>query len=115
MRFNRVDTTGEWCLSRIDRDDHRAMLTRLRSIESMSVNEVFHGGDEPGKHYDVGECPNVAMLGRLLELECDDETRISRIRFGGKARLFGFLRGNTFYALWWDPKHEIWPSLKRRT
>lgn len=81
----------------------------------MTVREVFNQGQEPGKHYDVEKCPDPAMVRRLEELQFDDETRISRIRFGGKGRLFGFLRNTHFYALWWDPEHAIWPSKPRNT
>jgi hypothetical protein len=115
IRFNRVDTSGPWCLSRIDGREHTKLLARLRDIESMRVRDVFNNGDEPGKHYEAERCPNPALVRRLRDLEYDDETRISRLRFGGRGRLFGFLRGNQFFALWWDPEHEVWPSKKRNT
>ena len=35
----------------------------------------------------------------------------------GERRLYGFLHGAgpDFYALWWDPEHQIWPSTLRNT
>jgi hypothetical protein len=113
IRFNKLDVGGPWCLANITQAEHRKMLERLRSIESMTVREAFNNGDEPGKHYPVDSLPNAEAQRRLEDLEYDDETRISRLRFGGKGRLFGFLRDDSFYALWWDPQHEVWPSKKR--
>jgi hypothetical protein len=37
-------------------------------------------------------------------------TKISRLRFGGKIRLYGFLIGNVFHMLWWDAEHQVWPA-----
>ncbi|MFI9380739.1 hypothetical protein [Kutzneria sp. NPDC052558] len=115
IRMSRIDTAGPWCLSKIDPGEHSKMLGRLKGLESMTVMEVFASGEEPGKHYEIAGCPSRAMVDRLTELGYDDETRISRLRFGGRGRLYGFMRRNHFYALWWDPEHEIWPSKLRNT
>jgi hypothetical protein len=59
--------------------------------------------------------PNAEANDRLFELGYDDEDRISRIRVGGTGRLYGFRRNERFYALWWDPHPQIWPSKLRNT
>lgn len=115
IQFGRFDIGGPWCLTSITREDHAALLARIRSIERMTVLEAFNNGEEPGKDYEVGRIPNTQALSRLRELEYDDETRISRLRISGPGRLYGFRRGDRFYALWWDPEHTIWPSVRRNT
>ncbi|HMH92267.1 MAG TPA: hypothetical protein VK586_14425 [Streptosporangiaceae bacterium] len=42
-------------------------------------------------------------------------TKISVIRFAGEPRLYGFRDRNVFHVVWWDPRHEIWPSRKKHT
>lgn len=32
-----------------------------------------------------------------------------RFRIGYEKRLWGFLRGDIFYILWWDPDHKVYP------
>ncbi|MFC1416387.1 hypothetical protein [Streptacidiphilus cavernicola] len=54
-------------------------------------------------------------LARLEELKLGDMTRIGRLRFMGACRLYGFLEGNVFHVLWWDPNHEIWPYEKEHS
>ena len=78
----------------------------------MTVNEAFNGG-HPGKDYDIEGIPNTEARQRLHAIGMADQTRISRLRLGGTQRLYGFLHGNVFHIVWWDPGHEIWPSARR--
>jgi hypothetical protein len=115
VQLGRCDVGGPWCLPKITPDDLRTLLDRICGFESMTVREVFETGDEPGKDYVLADVPNKQAHARLVDLEYDDEDRISRLRITGKGRLYGFRREERFYALWWDPEHEIWPSKKRNT
>ena len=53
--------------------------------------------------------------GRLEAIGMADQTKISVLRLGGQERLFGFRDRNVFHVVWWDPQHQIWPSLKKNT
>jgi hypothetical protein len=113
--FSRVDVDGPWCLTRIQQGHHRDLLRRIQSFESMTVQEAFLRGGEPGKEYPLPQIPNKAIQDRLRELELDDRDEISRLRISGAGHLYGFRERERFYVLWWDPGHEIWPSKKRHT
>lgn len=113
--FSRIDLDSHWCLTKISPADHRTLLERIKNVESMTVQEVFHRGDEPGKDYPLPNLPNKDALDRLRELTYDDRDQISRLRISGTGRLYGFREGVRFYALWWDPDHEVWPSKKKHT
>ncbi|HEY9390598.1 MAG TPA: hypothetical protein VIR27_12665 [Mycobacteriales bacterium] len=115
IRFNRIDLGSRWCLTKISPEDHLTLLSKVRELEKMTVNEVFFQTDGLGTDYDVVRLPTRYALDRLAELELDDEDKISRLRIAGKLRLYGFRQGTHFYALWWDPEHEIWPSSKKHT
>lgn len=112
IRFNHVDVGSDWCLTNITRGDHAKLLDRLRSFEQMRADQVFAPGSEEGKTYDVDALPNKDAVRRLVDLGYEDQDTIARLRITGKRRLYGFLIGNQFYALWWDPEHLIWPSKK---
>ncbi|MBN9737302.1 hypothetical protein PP1_020025 [Pseudonocardia sp. P1] len=116
VQLGKADVEGPWCLSRITPDDHVALLQRIASVESMTVREVFNtSGGGLGVDYQIDALPNAEAVRRLVTLEYDDETQISRIRVSGTGRLFGFRKGERFYVLWWDPLHEIWPSQLKHT
>lgn len=114
-RFRHVDHDGPWGLENVDGQTLRWLCERLAQFESMTVNEIFNNGDEPGKDYDVHRIPNRTALDRLEEMGLGDMTKIWRLRLQGKLRLYGFLLDNVFHVVWWDPKHEIWESKKKHT
>ncbi|MCX5066732.1 hypothetical protein OOJ91_12660 [Micromonospora lupini] len=88
-------------------DEIVAMMRRVCDMEQMPPLQVFSG--EPGKDYgDPARLPNKAAKDRLVELGLIDETCVSRLRISGPGRLYGFRRDPEFYAVFWDPKHEIW-------
>jgi hypothetical protein len=102
------DLGGEWCISSISEAHLSALIGRLKSLEKMTAAEIFSG--DPGKDYDLNVgLPNRQAMKRLRELRYDDRDQISRLRIGRRERLYGFRYGHNFYALWWDPQHEIWP------
>jgi hypothetical protein len=116
IQFGQFDCEGPWCISKITSADHVTLLNRIRSFESMTMAECFSTSGDPGKDYSLEDLPNDEATQRLVDLGWDDQDRISRLNIGGKLRLYGFRRGTErFYALWWDPNHEIWPSKLRNT
>lgn len=115
VRFNAVDLGGPWCLSAAESKDIYNILDRLRGFESMRIREIFGPGSEIGKDYPIDDLPNSDAKKRLDELPYGDQVKIHRLRIDGPGRLYGFLRGREFFALWWDPQHKIWPSQKKNT
>lgn len=115
IRLTTVDVGGPFCLTEIDRGHFGDLIDRLKAFESMSYDEVMRCG--MGKIYQTAELPNPTARARLVDLEFDDQTEIACLRITGRRRLFGFLpnKGPDFWALWWDPEHEIWPSKKKHT
>ncbi|WP_033439675.1 hypothetical protein [Saccharothrix sp. NRRL B-16314] len=108
--LSRIDLDGPWCLTKISQADHRSLLSRIQSFETMTVREAFDQSEEPGKDYPIDRLPNRDARKRLEELTYDDRDEISRLRINGPGRLYGFREGTRFYALWWDPEHRIWPG-----
>ncbi len=114
VRWTKFDYEGPFCLSRSSIDTVVQMLKQAANMESMTVLEVFRG--DTGKDYgDPERLPNSDAVTRIRELGFNDETNISTLRFSGRQRLYGFRRDNDFYAIFWDPEHEIWPTKLKHT
>jgi hypothetical protein len=112
--FSRVDVDSDWCLTKISTGDHKSLLKKIKDFETMTVNEAFVQAQEPGKDYPLSSLIGGALR-RLEDLQLDDQPEISRLRVGGKQRLYGFREENRFYVIWWDPEHEVCPSHLRNT
>ena len=69
----------------------------------------------PGKDYDIEDIPIQDARDRLDAIGLADMTKISVFRLSGVLRLYGFRRENVFHVVWWDPPHQIWPSVKKHT
>ncbi|MEU6129142.1 hypothetical protein ABZ805_08205 [Saccharopolyspora sp. NPDC047091] len=113
VSLSKVDLNGSWCLTRITPEDHKTLLRSISAFESMTVNEVIHS-HQRSQDYPLGDLAKPAWE-RLVELGLDDRDVIHRLRITGERRLFGFVENNRFYALWWDPRHEVVPSRKKHT
>lgn len=108
VRWSRFDFHGTWCIGLSPSSDIVTLMTRIRDMEKMPPLQVWKG--DPGKDYgDPSRLPSKAARDRLEELNLMDETSVSRLRISGAQRLYGFRRDPEFYAVFWDPKHEIWP------
>lgn len=116
IRWSKFDFGGPWCLSH-PAGDVVALMQRIKSLESMRPIDIFGTKKSyPGTDYpDIEQIPNAAALERLGELGFADETRISRIGLGNVPRLYGFRRDPAFYAIFYDPLHQIWPSSQKHT
>ncbi|MFE3626760.1 hypothetical protein [Streptomyces goshikiensis] len=86
----------------------------MRDCESLTLNELRRSTDL-FKEYDLpgGLCS--AALDRLSAMGRELMPSIHRLRLSGTQRLYGFVDGNTFHVVWWDPEHEVYPSVKRHT
>ena len=52
---------------------------------------------------------------RLIDINQDDKDELYSIRLSGKVRVWGVKESNVIRLLWWDPEHEICPSLLKNT
>lgn len=113
-RFTDLDDEGPWTLSGCSHADLPDIFAKLRTFETMTIGEIFAPGSEHGKTYSTAELPRPAQK-RLEEIQKDDETAVSRLRFSGQKRFYGILREHVFHVLWWDPEHTVFPSMKKNT
>lgn len=116
VRWTKFDYDGPFCLGRSDIATVVNLFKQVSNLESMTWTEVFTGVNPRGTGYgEIARLPNAVAVNRLKELSLGDETNVSRLRFTGEQRLYGFCRDSDFYAIFWDPFHEIWPSKLKHT
>lgn len=113
-RFTHVDHEGRWGFDRIESAVLCEVLKKLADCESMTVSEL-RATRRLFKEYDLpsGLCKDA--LDRLTVMRRDDMTKIQRLEFTGLQRLYGFLEGNVFHVVWWDPMHEVFPPTLKHT
>ena len=88
-----------------------AIVDRLKSWESMTWKEIIG----QGSHFvDVPRCSRDAQK-RLRFLKLDDIDKLLSLRISSRGRVFGIVRDGVFHFLWWDPRHQVCPTLKKNT
>jgi len=109
-----LDVVGPFGFADISEDLALKLTDRLKSFESRTWNEIFTGDKKNNHSNKIANLCQEAKR-RLRQLELDDADELRSLRLGGKHRLYGFLRAGTFYILWLDRDHLIYPSKKKHT
>ncbi len=118
--------TPAWCLAIFDRDGAwgksrcemeealwSEIYVKLRQYESMTWGFIYQ--DKKRNHDVAVESLIKEARDRLKELGLDDYDTLFRFRLSGEQRVWGIRDGRAFKLLWYDPDHEICPSLKKNT
>jgi hypothetical protein len=84
---------------------------KLGNFESMTWGAIIG----PNNHQVSTELLCKAARHRLAALRLDDLEELFSLRLSGRERIWGVLEHNVLTLLWWDPDHQICPSLKKNT
>jgi hypothetical protein len=87
---------------------------KLRHFESMTWSELLVAAKKQNHTVAVSALCGRAQ-NRLKELGLDDVDGLLSLRLSGKQRVWGILQAGVLGLLWWDPEHEVCPSLKKNT
>ncbi|WP_242497881.1 hypothetical protein [Microbacterium protaetiae] len=113
--FDLVDHDGDWSLLDISKEDHSRLLDVMAQVEQMTAGELFKPGQRLCKTYsDMAACPNSKATDRLVN-RYEGLDHMVRLEIDGVKRLYGVRAGHEFHIIWWDPKHEVWPSKLHNT
>lgn len=97
---------GAGCVVRATMDE----MSRLTWSEILA--QTTGGKDRHKKHHSqpwdslCDEAQN-----RWIEIERTEDD-LFRFRVGGRARIWGVRQGATFFVVWWDAEHQIYPTEK---
>jgi hypothetical protein len=114
-----------WRVSRIDLVDpygwHRLSATELHTIrdklahfESMTWADILIKAKKHNHSVPISDLCSQAQ-GRLKEIHCDDLDELLSLHLSGLERVWGILDRGVMTLLWWDPKHQVCPSLLKHT
>lgn len=87
-----------------------SMITpQLQSYESMRWREI------KGHRNHFIEVNNIRKEAQkcLRDNDQDDLDVVFSLTLQGEPRVFGVIRSGVFKIMWYDPKHEVCPSLKK--
>lgn len=110
-RFRRVDTDGPWCWTAIGAGarDVRNTLAEFENAPWRIALAVR------GNHsVEVADLCKKAR-DRLTKLGLQDHDTLYSLHITGRRRVWGYREGSVLHLLWWDPEHEVCPSLLKHT
>ncbi len=106
-----LDNGGPWSWKNINPIVWwRHICPAIHNFGTMKWNEIL--GD---RHHIIDIDKIIPEARKRLEEICCDIDCLCSLAIGSKKRIYGIKQCNAFKALWWDPKHEICPSIKKHT
>lgn len=108
-RFGRMEYCDPWGWHEVDEEMMFNVRDRLISFESMPWGDIIRDtGSHPVR---IDRLVKDAQE-RLDALRLDDLEELFSLRITGVRRVWGIMEHNVLILLWWDPEHEVCPSLK---
>lgn len=83
---------------------------RLSYLETMSWSEILVASRKQNHSISIQNLSKPAQ-DRLDEMGIALDEVVS-LRLSGKERVFGYLENGVLVLLWWDPDHEVCPSIR---
>lgn len=99
---------GGWI--HLQQSDLDELLARFKHWETMTWDQILVLGKKHNHTIKVSACSSPAQA-RLRFLRLDDISELISLRVNSRARVFGILDRGVLKLLWWDPRHEVCPSL----
>ena len=94
--------------------DVHSIQEKLLSFESMTWSEILIKGKKFNHLVEVTKLCKSAQ-DSLVSMAIEDIDEILSLHLSGKERVWGILDRGVVELLWWDPNHEICPSLLKHT
>jgi hypothetical protein len=95
---------------RVDGTTLQYVRNRLAQFETMTWSEILVQAKKQNHSIEVTDLCKEAR--RRLEERRFLLDEVVSLRLSGKERVFGYLENGVLVLLWWDPDHQVCPSLK---
>lgn len=113
-RVRNLEMSDPYGWHKVNLDQKKTILRRLGEFETMSWKEILINSKKFFHSVDTERmCPKAQA--RLLQTAHKDEEDLVSLRLGSRERVWGAFDGRVLDLLWWDPEHEVCPSLKPNT
>jgi len=107
-----MDLYGPWGWRKIRKVSLlEAIHEKLKNFETMTWGSIYG----PQNHFISRSSLCKEAQKRLAEKKLDDYDKFFTLRLTGKQRVWGIREKEIFKILWWDPKHEVCPAVKKHT
>lgn len=107
-----LDLEGIWGWNKVDHKNLvEVILPQLKNFESMKWGEILNRNNH---EINTSSIIKDAQK-RLVELNLDDYENLISLRLRSRNRVWGIRHNNILRILWWDPDHEICPSILKHT
>jgi len=113
-RISRLEMREPFGWHEVDEATLHEIREKLRWFESMTINQIFVVSRKLNHPVALDKLCTEARK-RLAELRLDDLDELHTLHLSGVKRVWGILSGNVLSLLWWDPNHQVCPSIKRHT
>jgi hypothetical protein len=114
-RVGILQVAHPWGWHEVDSTIVERIRQRLIAFESMTWGEILVQGAKAHHRVKLHRITGQAR-DRLEQIfGAIDVDELVSLRLTGVERIWGLLDGNVLRLLWWDPAHQICPSLKQNT
>ncbi|MDY6802274.1 MAG: hypothetical protein SXA11_00490 [Cyanobacteriota bacterium] len=113
-RVSKMVMDGDYGWEILDAEKLIFIKDKLSSFESMTWSEILIKNKKSNHLVKVGDLSKEAQ-DCLEKMGLDDVDRLLSLRLSGKERVWGILAEGILDLLWWDPQHQVCPSLKKHT
>ncbi|GAA6622552.1 hypothetical protein [Scytonema sp. NUACC26] len=113
-RISRLEMLGFYGWHKLDTKTLLHVKDKLASFETMTWAEILVSSKKFNHSVNVNDLCSIAQA-RLSEIGQDDIDELVSLRLSGKERVWGILDLGVLTLLWWDPEHEVCPSILKNT
>ncbi|MBS1812786.1 MAG: hypothetical protein JST84_31760 [Acidobacteria bacterium] len=113
-RLSLLQLVDPWGWHTLDQAKLIEIQGKLSGFETMTWNEILVVAKKQHHSIPVSDLTKKAQ-GRLQDIKQDDVDELISLRLQGKERVWGIREEQVLKLLWWDPEHEICPSLLKNT
>ncbi|PIS00440.1 MAG: hypothetical protein COT84_07530 [Chlamydiae bacterium CG10_big_fil_rev_8_21_14_0_10_35_9] len=111
FRVEQMDKDGLWGWDKFEPSMIQELFKKIFEAQKLTWQSLRDNGSHPILYDKL----SAEAQKRLRQLQKDDLDELYSLRISGSKRIWGIKEGNLFLILWWDPKHEVCPSLKKHT
>lgn len=110
-RVNRLQMVDPYGWHELSPVEVGRIRQKLSEFETMTWNEIFTLGKKRNHSIPIVElrCPKAK---KWLNANMPDHTELWTLRFSGTERVWGVFAEGAYLIVFWDPNHQIMPTLR---
>ena len=107
-----LDVDGPFGWNKIEKElFFKDILPKVQDFETMFWKDIIGSNS----HEVSIDRISFSAKKRLYKLKLDDAPSLVSLRLSARERIWGIRVDNILQILWWDPNHQVYPSLKKHT